>query len=156
MILDLGISQLDIDPERTAAFYAQASGISCGCDGCRNYAKAAENLPAPVQELFQRLGIDPRKPAEVYVNYAPTKDTVFYGGFYHICGTVRKGRSPWIKIDDRHSAFDGACRVHLSEYCSVFINDQIHLLEKGFPTPVLQLEIDFTLPWVLPIPNTYS
>lgn len=155
MILDLGISQLEIDPERTAAFYAQAPGIGCDCDGCRNYAKAAENLPAPVQELFRQLGIDPRKPAEVYVNCAPTKDTVFYGGWYHICGTVRKGHSPWIRIDERHSTFDEAYRVRLTENCNVYLNDKIYLLEEGFPTPVIQLEIEFTLPWVLPIPNTY-
>lgn len=155
MILDLGVSQLDIDLERTAAFYREAAGISCDCDGCRNYEKAAPQLPPPVLELFHRLGVDPRKPAEVYVYYAPTKDTVFYGGFYHICGTIRSGRSPWIKIDERNSTFDAACRIHLTENCAVFITDQVHLLEDGFPTPVIQLEIEFTLPWVLPIPNTY-
>ncbi|MBQ7231542.1 MAG: hypothetical protein IJX04_11690 [Oscillospiraceae bacterium] len=155
MIMDLGIYQLDIDLERTAAFYAQAPGIGCDCDGCRNYEKAVSHLPSPVLELFQRLGIDPAKPAEVYANCAPTKESIFYGGWYHICGTIRKGRYPWIKIDERHSYFDEACRVRLAENFSVYLNDKIYLLEEGFPTPVLQLEIEFTLPWVLPIPNTY-
>ena len=155
MIIDLGIYQLDIDPERTAAFYAEADGISCDCDGCRNYAKAVAVLPSPVLELFRQFGIDPAKPAEVYVNSAPTQDTAGYGGFYHVCGTVLEGKSPWIKVDGKHFRFDEQYRVDLCDGYSIFITDEIHLLEEGFPHPVIQIEIDFLLPWVLPITKPY-
>lgn len=156
MFIDLGTYQLDVDPEKTAAFYAKTGSISCTCDGCRNFAKAVANLPVTVLELFLQFGIDPAKPAEICVHCAPSNDTVSYGGFYHICGTIRKGKSPWIQIDPKHFAFDESCRIRLGENFSVFFNDRVHLLEEGFPTPVLQLEIDFTLPWQLPTPNSYT
>lgn len=156
MIIDLGIYQLDIDAERTAAFYSSADGIGCDCDGCQNYAQAVSFLPEPVLRFLQQFGIDPAKPAEVYIHYAPSRDTAFYGGFYHVCGRILKGTNPWIQTGKKSFSLDERYRVHLSENCSVFITDEIQLLEDGFPAPVVQIEIEFILPWVLQIPNTYT
>lgn len=155
MILEIGNYRLEIDPERTAAFYAAQSGITCGCAGCRNYERAALSLPEQVLGLFSELGIDPAKPAEVYVNCAGTADTVYYGGFYHICGAILSDTNPWVPVTDRCFRFDEACRIRLSDCCSVFFTEQVHLLEEGFPSPVIQMEIDFTLPWMLEEPNAY-
>ena len=98
MILNIGIYQLDIDVEQTAKFYANANGSPspCGCDNCRNFERAIRLLPDSVKQFLQAMGIDPALPAETFATHAPSKDTVHYGGFYHICGTILKGTDPWI------------------------------------------------------------
>lgn len=156
MILDIGIYQLDVDVERTAQFYRSAEGIRCDCDGCRNYAKAVLSLPIAVQHFFQQFGIDPAKPAEVYVNDAPSANSVHYGGFYHVCGTVLKGTDPWIPVGNGGYILDEQCLIQLNDECSFFISsDRIDLLDEHFPKPVLQIEIVFILPWVLDKANPY-
>ncbi len=42
---------------------------------------ATEQVPLEVSNLFEKLGLDIKKPAEVYVNYSE-KDVLCYGGFY--------------------------------------------------------------------------
>lgn len=155
MIFDIGIYQLDIDVVQTADYYKTDGGIVCDCDGCQNYAQVVKFLPSPVLRFFQQFGIDPQKPAEVYVNYAPSKDTVHYGGFYHICGTILKGTEPWIQIGPNSYALDDQYRIELCKDHSVFITTSIHLLDKHFPAPAIQIEIEFILPWVLNKPNSY-
>lgn len=155
MIFDIGIYQLDIDAEKTKLFYTNADGIGCDCDGCRNYAQAVKSLPSPVLQFFHQFGIDPEKPAEVYANYAPSKDTVHYGGFYHVCGTILAGTEPWVYVDPNCYHLDDQYQIQLSNDHSVYITQQIHLLENGFPQPVIQIEIVFIMPWVLNEPNPY-
>lgn len=155
-VIDIGIYRLDIDAAQTAGFYSHAEGIGCDCDGCRNFGRAVQFLPPPVREFLRQFGIDPQKPAEVYVNYAPSQDTVSYGGFYHACGTILRGTDPWIQIDKNHFRLDQQYRIDLCDDFSVFITDQIDLPEDDFPAPVLQIEIEFILPWVLKEPNPYT
>ena len=155
MLSDLGIYQLDIDVEQTSIFYSKADGISCDCDGCRNYAQAAALFPPSVQKFLHQLGIDPAKPAEVYVNYAPSKETVCYGGFYHICGIIQKGTEPWVQVGEKLFQLDEQYRIELNDDYSVYFTEQVHLLEDDFPSPTIQMEIAFTIPWVLPEPNSY-
>lgn len=155
MVFEIGIYKLNIDVEQTAAFYKNAGGIGCDCDGCRNYSQAVRSLPPPVQQFLVQFGVDPAKPAEVYVNYAPSKDTAHYGGFYHICGTILEGTEPWVQADTNHYILDDQYNIEFGENLSVFITERVDLLEDGFPRPAIQIEIAFALPWVLDEPNSY-
>ena len=156
MIFDIGLYQLNIDVERTDHYYREQTEILCDCDGCQNYGKAAATLPEPVLRFLRQFGIDPAKPAEVYVNYAPSQDTVFYEGFYYICGTILKGTEPWVRVDDKQHQFDEPYRIHLGDGFSVYMMEpQWGILDKDFPTPVIQMEISFILPWLLDKPNSY-
>ena len=85
--------RLSVDVEATRAYYAARPlpWVTCDCAGCRNFERAAAELPAAVRDFFCSLGIDPAKPAEVYVNCTLEDGTVWYGGFYHLCGTVVQG-----------------------------------------------------------------
>ena len=153
--MQLGIYELEVDAERTWQFYQQAGEITCDCDGCQNFIAAISLLPERVKEFLEQFGIDPAKPAELSAIYAPSDDTVFYDGFYHICGTILKGTTPYIQIGEKHFQLDPLYSIELDSENSVFFSNDVHLLEDNFPKPVFQMNIFFTLPWVLPKPNSY-
>ena len=61
MIYKYGQYTVDIDVEKTKAFYARARRISevCPCDGCTNFERAVKILPKDVASVFSALGIEP-------------------------------------------------------------------------------------------------
>ena len=152
----LGIYEIDVDIDRTSRFYRETDGITCDCDGCRNFSLAVAQLPDTVQNFLCQFGIDPAKPVELSAVYAPSDDSIFYEGFYHICGTILKGTEPWIQISKKQFHLDQQYIIELDDDHSFFFTGDVHLLEDSFPTPAFQMEIHFTLPWVLSEPNSYK
>ena len=156
MQIKIGIYELNVDVERTRRFYQENGGITCDCSGCRNFNLAVSQLSDTVQDFFRQFGIDPTKPAEISAVYAPSDDSIFYDGFYHISGTILSGTDPWIQIGEKHFTLDQQYLIKLDDENTVFFSGDVHLLEENFPTPAFQIEIQFTLPWVLPEPNSYQ
>ena len=154
-MMHLGIYELEFDADRTRQFYQQNNHISCDCDGCQNFAAAISQLPEHVREFLDTFGIDPAKPAEISTIYAPSDDTVFYDGFYHICGTILEGTAPYIQVGEKQFQLDTQYLIELDAENSVFFSNDVHLLDDNFPKPVFQMNIFFTLPWVLPKANSY-
>ena len=150
----------DVDVERTRAYYTQDDYRLCGCQNCRNYDQAILTVPDAVLDFLRSLGIDPRKPTEVYsVNEELEEDgTLRYNGWYHVCGTPVE----WTETTSETVAENGVRilqhRMDLAyspapDYpFSILPVKNTVMLPKGFPTPALQLEIDVRLPWVLPDP----
>lgn len=162
MEVQFGSYMLDIDIQRTILFYEKANTVStgCSCPGCRNYEKAAESLPDEIKCFFNALGIDGKKPAEVYVNRVYPDGLVSYGGFYHICGRLLRGESAWI-TEKRHkkavtSYWDTSKTYSVSKDFHVSFQEDCSLVEDGFPKPVLQMEIEANIPWVLDEPNSFN
>lgn len=159
MRFDLGSVSLDVDVKRTKEYYQTAPGLLCSCPGCRNFDRAAEHLPARVSAFFHSLGIDPRKPAEVYVNYTEDNGMLRYGGFYHLCGAMLRGEGGRDSIESApggHTSVwnrETSCRI--TEHFHAAFSQAIALLEENFPEPVLQMEIDASLPWLLTEENRY-
>ncbi|MBX4260868.1 hypothetical protein KTC96_05915 [Clostridium estertheticum] len=96
MQLNVGGYILDINVEKNKNFYKNEIYVSqgCVCDGCQNYELAVEKVSLEVSKLFEQLGVDIKKPAEICAYYSD-KDILCYGGFYHICGRLIKGVSHW-------------------------------------------------------------
>lgn len=150
---------IDADPECTRAYYESASGIGCDCSGCRNYERAAAEFPQELLEFFRTLGVDPKKPAEVYVNGTQEDGRLWYGGFYHLRGALLRGKGGW-----RMVAADEMCQTSVWEpescypvsdsFRIAFVEDAA-LVDPNFPRPVLQMEIDASLPWLLEEENDY-
>lgn len=156
-----GSYALDIDIQKTRAFYQNADKVTagCSCPGCRNFEKAAGLLPVETKRFFASLGIDIEKPAEVYVNTVNADGSVAYGGFYHLCGRVLRGESAWVVVKSnkkvRTSYWDTSKTYAVSKDFRVSFQEDCSLVEDGFPEPVLQMDVEANLPWVLEEPNEY-
>lgn len=152
MIFHIGNYELDIDVEKTSRFYANANRITDGCDcpGCRNYEAWAASCCAELKHPLEKMGIQLDKAAETYVNCSYEDGSVFYGGFYHLCGKIIRGNRVWDQVDEDHSALNESSFVDLSDYFQIAFTEEIHLLEHDFPLPVIQMEFFATIPWVLP------
>ena len=164
MIFKYANFTIDVDVERTRAFYQRADvptmGGQCGCIPCQNFEKAILKAPDTVLDALRVLGIDPQKPAETFSVTGDMEEdgTIWYNGWYHICGTITE--SPEV-IQEMPLDRGGAAISYRWEYCykpdpqfpfAVLPVRRAEILHQDFPTPVFQLEIDVHLPYVLDIP----
>lgn len=162
MDISFGHFRLNINTEKTRAIYKNLKRLSqaCGCSGCRNFEKAADSMPDEVKRFFDSIGIDMKKPTEVYVNAVNSDGLLIYGGFYHLCGTLLTGESAWTKIlsetEGTETFYWEASKTYsVSKGFDVCFQEKCYLVEDGFQSPVLQLEIYALIPWVLPEANPY-
>jgi hypothetical protein len=150
MLFSFGTYQIDLDIEKTNEFYVAARPLSehCRCDGCSNYEKAVDFLSQTIINFFQSIGVDVKKPCEVYVNCTNKDGTLNYGGFYHLCGKIITDKSAWAP---------SGCRdlISLEDNLNISFNDDCSLLEKDFPRPAILLDFYTYVPWVLDKRNPY-
>lgn len=163
MIFQFGQFKLDIDVDKTREFYKEMEYVSegCSCAGCRNFEKAVNVLPREVVEFFESLGIDMKKITEVYVYTTNPNGTVYYGGFFHLCGRLLEGNSAWEKesVEMENAGLFQWKRSNtypLSKDFCISFKQGGNLVEKEFPEPVLTIDIEANIPWVLDEENTYS
>lgn len=151
MLFEIGNYILDIDIERTRDFYNQAQSLTdgCNCQGCRNYAAWAATLSEEPKYILERMGVQLEKTPEVYVNCPNDDGSLFYGGFYHLCGKIIRGNNPWKEIAENVRIFNEDAFVSLADDFKVAFTEDVALLEKGFPNPVIQMEIVANIPFVL-------
>lgn len=142
---------LDIDIRKNRLFYQKSNNVSfgCSCPACRNFEKAVEILPDEIKYFFDSLGIDIKKPAEVYANKVNDNGLMSYGGFYHLCGKVLSGKSAWVKVKNNIAYWDTSKTYSVSKDFHISFQEDCSLVEDGFPKPVLQMEIEANIPWVL-------
>ena len=157
MIFTFGNYTVDIDVEKTKQIYKKLRLISqgCDCDGCQNFEKAADVLPEAVRAFFGSLGIDLKRIVECYVNCKNEDGTLLYGGFCHVCGTLIQGKSAWVNISETHAYYDFDLAYHLNDNFCISFQEECHLVEEGFEAPMLQIEFEANIPWVLDKENTY-
>jgi hypothetical protein len=85
---------------------------TCDCAGCRNFRVArAGSFPAGFLALLDKLGIDPRKDAEVYRNARLAPGRHCYGGWYHFVGTLdQTADCPAVDLGHGFSVRQSRCR----------------------------------------------
>ncbi len=143
---------LEIDVDKTRKFYQTAEKLTdgCTCSGCRNFEKAVDSFPEEVKRFFEEIGVSPEKSAEVFANCAEdNKRKIFYGGFCHICGKVLNGDSPWVPDGEKAYRWETGNTYQIAEGYKVGFENGGALIEDNFPEPVMQMEIEFHVPWVL-------
>lgn len=155
MIFEQGVYGLDVDVERTRAYYAQAGGVDCGCSGCRNYAVAVKQMPRTVRGFLEQFGIDPAKPAETTAYNALADGQTWYHAWFHICGQIQEGTEPFRQTGPKSFELKREYQIPLGGDSDVWFMADCDLLDKAFPRPAYQLEVTFYLPWVLEEPNDY-
>ena len=157
MIFTFGNYTVDVDVEKTRQTYKRLPLITqgCDCDGCQNFEKAVDVLPKAVRAFFDDLGIDLKKIVECYVNCKNEDDTLFYGGFCHVCGTLIQGESAWVNISETHSYYNTDLTYCLDENFRISFQEECVLIEEHFDAPILQIEFVANIPWVLDKENLY-
>ena len=151
---------LDVDIDRTREFYARDGRWQCDCQDCQNYRKAILTAPETVLDFLRSMGIDSRKPAEVFNTTGMLEEdgTISYNGWLHICGTLAEGPDTVTERVTEDGArclsyrWDLAYRPDPAYPFSILPVKEITLLPEDFPAPALEMEIDARLPWVLPEP----
>ena len=145
----LGHWTIEFDPDATRRCVAQLpSGAGCTCLGCRNFdAAAGRNFPAPFIELAESLGLDVRRPSEVYHCYLQEPSGLYdLAGWFNLVGSVTAGGDGWCGPDGaaapRPEPMVPAFRFQLGRAVapvpSVFIG-----------SPVVELSFYTHVPWVL-------
>ena len=136
--IQVGDWVVDIDRDVTIATYCRLPLISerCSCAYCRNYVAAVDRLPPAFLQLLDRLGIDPRREAEVYEMNRNDDGTHYYGGFYHCVGRIM-------------CEPDQARLVPIAPTLEIWFTGHVALVPNDFPPPVLQIEFTGNIPWVL-------
>lgn len=155
MFFKSGVYQLDIDIDRTRHFYENDDYEICTCAGCRNFSKAYRFLPEAVQQFFRQFGADIGKPAEITAYDSSDGNLTYYDGFYHICGTILAGKDPYLQVGERAFQLDERYVLKLTDDFSVFFTEKCALVDHDFPSPVIQMEIQGNIPWMLEEPNPY-
>lgn len=157
MIFTFGNYTVDVDVDKTKKIYNKLPLITqgCDCDGCRNFEKATEVLPESVRAFFDDLGVDLKKVVECYVNCKNEDGTLLYGGFCHVCGTLIQGKSAWVNISKTHSYYNTDFTYLLDKNFHISFQEECLMVEEQFEAPILQIELDANIPWVLDKENTY-
>lgn len=156
MIIEFDKYKLDVDIDRTRRFYETADQRpGCDCAGCRNFRKAYPLIPDAVQGLFRQLGVDIGNPAEMTAYVSHDGNMTLYAGFYHICGSILESPKLFIPFDEKCSTLDIDATTKLTPDHFVYFTRECGLVKKGFPTPIIQLDIQGDIPWVLEEPNPY-
>ncbi len=131
---------LSVDVEATRAAYEQLAHTDCTCDGCKNFTEAMPALFVPsIVAWFSSLGIDYRKPGEVFHLCREDSGLHLYGGWYHGIGSL-----------------EGRCEdsLALTEDFEVSFHDDAVCLQEPFKgRPVVQIEISTRIPWVIREPE---
>ena len=146
MILEFGRYTIDIDIEKTKAFYASNLSITtneaCSCDRCQRFPHAITSTSNTVLDFLHRLGIDPQKAGEVFGSSDEKID--HYSGWYHTVGTLLEGKVVGVSYDNSN-AFSPDENVDFQVW---FEDDPNRMgpIEESFPTPVLEMSFSASLP----------
>jgi len=145
--------QIEYDADATCACYAevaQGSQVTCSCGDCRNFAAALEHaFPPTTRAVLDQLGIDYRKPAEVYTTGRVDSGLHQYGGWFHFVGHIESGADAWRRVDKEGKSFTGELEP-LADKFRIGFTSRVSLLPEQFHgQPVVQLEFETEIPWVL-------
>ena len=138
MIFQFGRYTVDVDVEKTRAYYTSNFSFTtsevCSCERCQRFPNAIMSCSAAVVDFLNSLGIDPRKPGEVF---GTTNERDNYDGWYHIVGTLLSGKISGPCVD-RSNAFVPDKNV---DFIVWFDDDSTRMgwIEENFPSPILEL-----------------
>jgi hypothetical protein len=120
----------------------------CGCEPCRNFAaQRAEVYPAAVLELFESLGIEANREAEIYHMARLKLGKHLYGGWFHFVGSILDGQDAAVRVSENlwRPALE-----KVSDGFSLGFTSRLALVPKSFDgLQVVQLEFNAQLPWTL-------
>ena len=133
-----GDNEVSCDVEATRTAYRAFAPAVCDCSSCRNYRLARGGLfQGTILDFLAQFGIDAGKEAEIYGMgpVQPGGEFIQYGGWFHFIGEIVK----W------------GGNVNLDDNLTIYFSPKIALPPESFlGHPLVQIELEFKLPWVLP------
>ena len=132
---------VEIDVNQTRAFYRKDIEI-CNCLDCENYRQAWKQEDTSVIEIFKTLGIDPTKPRHLSCFGEEQDGLHFYSGNYHIIGKLIEGK--YCTDSDWNDPYT----IKVKNFTFGF-HKKVMCIPEDFPEPVLQLEFENRIPWLL-------
>jgi 8-oxo-dGTP pyrophosphatase MutT (NUDIX family) len=120
----------------------------CGCNACKNFAAARRYVyPTDVRELFEELGIDINKEAEVYHNCKLDSGLHDYGGWFHFVGSIEDGADSKRQIAENSFRFD---LEPSNDQFAIGFTAYTSLVPESFGDQALvQIEFEAKIPWVI-------
>ena len=152
MIFDFGNFQLDVDVESTKAFYDMHGKTvleDCGCVNCQNYYEAILKASDKVKNFFSSIGIDPQKSPEATWFDTNENGIAYYYVIYHLVGTIIQAVDLYKPTEDNTFQLIVENFHEIDKNFKVGFTSKSVLIEKDFPQPCIQLEIEAYLPWVI-------
>ena len=141
---------VDVDVEKTRKYYEESRRMlteGCDCILCRNFLAACGILDGDIRQFFDSLGVDIRKAPDMTTMHGDKeRNILYYQGFYHICGTILDGGEE--KCHEKYR-WQQTAEYEIFPAFKVFFTTRSALIEGTFPKPVLQLEVDMEVPWVM-------
>ena len=106
-----------------------------------------------VIQLFESLGVDVRRAAEVFGICCEDKTEFSYGGFYHIVGKIESQKeSLYFQVSEKVWKQNPEMVVSVTDKFSIWFTEECSLVPDRFPEQRLQMEISFDIQWVLERP----
>jgi hypothetical protein len=131
---------LEIDIEGTKKQYLNDWDL-CGCLYCLNFYQAMESLSEVEFQIFNRLGVNPSKCNHVS-HFEPEENGLhLYIGCYHIVGII----SPECITE----AIGTDEVIEISNTLKISFSNDLEFVPDGFTNPVLQLDFEIEVPWVI-------
>jgi len=102
------------------------------------------------KNFFYNIGVDIKKPTEIWLNTINADGSAWYGGWYHVCGKILVGERAHVEIAPNTFNIDESKVFKVTEKLHIHFNEKCDLLSDSFPRPVIQLEIyRADIPWVM-------
>ena len=152
MIFDFGNFRVDIDVESTKAFYSKYGKTvleDCGCVNCRNYYEVILKASDKVKSFFNSIGIDPQKSPEATWWHTNENGIAYYSIIFHVVGTIIQSVDIYKPIGDNGYQLINENLYEIDKDFKVGFTSNVVLVEKDFPNPCIQLEIEAYLPWMI-------
>src|SRR5512140_348540 len=140
------------EPEKTRAAYTGlvAASERCGCNICRNYQAARDQVFGDEpRALLGQLGIDPTREIEVLHTHRIARGRHAYQGWFHLFGALESGKDAYVPRGPEAFALElEAC----GEQLSFGFTTRLALVSNVWVNAqVIQLEFAAIVPWVLEI-----
>ena len=152
MIIDFGNFRLDVDVDSTKAFYdihGKTVLEDCGCVNCRNYYEAISKVSDKVKNFFSSIGIDPQKSPEATWWVTSEDGIAYYSIIFHVVGTIIQSVDIYKPVGNNGYQLINENFYEIDKNFKVGFTSKAVLVEKDFPKPCIQLEIEAYLPWVI-------
>lgn len=132
--------KLEVDVERTLDFNQNKLEV-CDCLYCQNFSAVIQQKHPLLQKGLLELGIEAATPN--HVSYFDREDGGYLAvGNYHFSGKLLEGE--WSTMEDWHAG--NTAEV---DGMQIGLSTEMELLPEDFPEPVIQLNFELVMPWVL-------